>query len=628
MNKSLKKTFVLALCAVLCVISTFSCFAKLIPLKPTDSKGVAIRVELDSVNDDASLASMRATAFRIIKVNVMDSEDGSLHQPKEPVYYWAPGVADWIKAHDDYKKYINADDNAVTEEYTKYLTDENVPSTNEEYIGFIDALASAIRTNLYKTVSEGTGVDGINFVIGDDNTYVPGGTNAAGEEIPLVKTQQFTSGSKVATIDGLSKGSYIVLIENGSRIYQPAIANLTPSYRTEAPDYPDNGFDKEGWYVDSPAKVHIKASDVSIKKMVSDESATAAGKDVVTAGMDDTVYYTITADVPKYSDNAISKTFNITDLIPKGVTINTTMFKVYGVAGGAETELTSATGGYSSSSVTLTEDEKAAYSSKIQVSFNDYSKIAGYDKIKIVYEAVVNQDAVLGKAGNSGAATLTYANNPYANTGVKTDTDDAIVYTYGFKLTKTSADANPVLLPGAVFEVHKKNGNDWVQVHFEKTGNGLYDRTLEGENHVQVETGNTVDGDSSMLGVLKLNGLDVGTYKITEVKAPEGGYLLLKDPIEFYIVDEKAAQDDGTYAAGPDGIPDMVDNKGKGQDTNQTSDDAQKGYVVRLVKNSTGFNLPLTGGMGTVLFTVGGAALIVGAVVLLLVANRKKSRCN
>ncbi len=627
MNKSWKKAFVLVLCVALCVVSTFSCFAQLIQLGPTDSDLGGITVTLDATKNEIT-ANMSATAFRIIKVNVEDSADNTQHQPKEPVYYWAKGVAEWIAAHDTYKKYIDtANENAVTAEYTKFVQDENVYSTDPEYVGFIDALTAAIRNNLIQFNKDGVGVAGINFVI-KNGQYVMGGKDPDNEEerIPLVQTRQFTDNNPTTTITGLSKGSYIVLVEGSSRIYQSAVANLTPVYYATNPGTADSGFVNPGWYVSSPAELNIKAADVSLTKKVSDVSATAEGADAVTAGMDDTVYFTITAGVPKYLDNAISKTFSITDRVPKGLTMTNGSVKVYGVnAEGAETLLTAGTD-YTYSSLTLTTEEQAAYSSGFTVDFDGkYDRISTYKEIKIVYDATVDTDAVLGKDGNRSPAQMTYANNPYTTEAGKTISDDAVVYTYGFKLIKTG-EQETIKLPGAVFTVDKKTGDTWSPVYFTAGNNGVYERTLTG-NQNKVQTGDKVGENESMLGILMLKGLDVGTYRITEVQAPAGGYLLLKAPIEFYIVDEMTLKGED-YVNGPDGIPDTVNAQGVGQKTNQTGDDAQKGYIVRSVRNSTGFDLPLTGGMGTVLFTVGGAALIVGAVVLLLIANRKKSRCN
>ena len=161
---------------------------------------------------------------------------------------------------------------------------------------------------------------------------------------------------------------------------------------------------------------------------------------------------------------------------------------------------------------------------------------------------------------------------------MKTIQSKAIVYTYGFNLTKTNT--------------------------------GVYHRVTTGGSE-RVAT-----GDEGNLGKLKLRGLDTGSYRLKEIQAPEGGYVVLKNYVTFAIKDEKLANGQ----TGIDGIPE--DDKGE----NLASADGANGYVGLTVENSKGFDLPLTGGIGTVLFTAGGIALVISAVVLLLVANRKKSR--
>ena len=50
-------------------------------------------------------------------------------------------------------------------------------------------------------------------------------------------------------------------------------------------------------------------------------------------------------------------------------------------------------------------------------------------------------------------------------------------------------------------------------------------------------------------------------------------------------------------------------------------------YLVEIVfPNERGFDLPLTGGAGTILFTIGGLVLIGGAVALLIFSPKKKNR--
>ena len=104
--------------------------------------------------------------------------------------------------------------------------------------------------------------------------------------------------------------------------------------------------------------------------------------------------------------------------------------------------------------------------------------------------------------------------------------------------------------------------------------------------------------------MLTLSGLDADTYYLTETKAPDG-YNKLGSPIEITITDTDPA--DGIVNDGADGA--------NGAD----------GYVEQTVKNSDGFQLPTTGGIGTILFTAGGILLMgLGVIVLVFVILRRR----
>lgn len=104
-------------------------------------------------------------------------------------------------------------------------------------------------------------------------------------------------------------------------------------------------------------------------------------------------------------------------------------------------------------------------------------------------------------------------------------------------------------------------------------------------------------------------GLDVGTYKLEEVKAPKD-YTLLKDKIEFTITDANP---------GPDGV---IDGNSSEKVTVNGTD---TGRLTTTITNNKGFNLPSTGGMGTYIFTIGGLVVMAGAVLLLVSSKKKRA---
>lgn len=577
MKKRLLQMGAVILCIMMCLCGTVSVFAAdttMIPLAKGDTKAASIVVNV--AQEEATIpAGMRATAFRIITVNVVDgltgTPDGSTGegstnewQPAEPVYSWAPGVRDWVAASDDYKQYIDVDnDYAVTKAYRD--------ATETEMAAFIDALAAAIKSG--KT-GFGTPTDGV----------------FTNNDAPLVKSANF-DGKDSTTINSLSKGSYIVLIENGNKVYKPAVANFTPKWTTY------NG--KAGWYIENPVTVGIKVSDVTLDKKVSNSADGTFGS-AVNAAIGDAVWFDITAAVPAYPEKALDKTFIIKDTLPEGLTLQAAP-KVYGKDG---TEIFAPAFAYAFDETT----------NSFTLTFQ-YDSISKKESVSVKYSATLNKDAVLGSAGNVNKAEFTYTNNPYIENGFKTIEKEATVYTYGLALTKTNnVDTNVEYLAGAVFMVERqddKDSNVWHKLSFVEESSNVY-RYIRSAGDGETETDQVITGND---GKLNLNGLDDGVYRLREIEAPAGGYVLPKDYIYFTITDEVDAKNE----AGMDGIP---DKDGK----NVTNEGAETGYLALTVKNSKGFDLPLTGGMGTILFTAGGIVLVAGAVVLLLVANKKKSR--
>ena len=103
--------------------------------------------------------------------------------------------------------------------------------------------------------------------------------------------------------------------------------------------------------------------------------------------------------------------------------------------------------------------------------------------------------------------------------------------------------------------------------------------------------------------MLTLSGLDADTYYLTETKAPDG-YNKLGSSIEITIADTE-----------PNGIVNDGTDSADGAD----------GYVEKKVENSDGFQLPTTGGIGTILFTAGGILLMgLGVIVLVFVILRRR----
>lgn len=216
----------------------------------------------------------------------------------------------------------------------------------------------------------------------------------------------------------------------------------------------------------------------------------------------------------------------------------------------------------------------------------------------VTYYAKVNSDAVVTTNNN---ASLEYGNDP-DNTITTTPVQEKTP-TFPLQIKKF---ANGVAyLEGATFRIYRSEADaQGNQNAIAVTGsNGSY--TV---NPVQTGEGLSYDMVSASADVgtgfnLKLNGLAAGDYWIVETDAPEG-YNGVTAPIKVTV----------TASADND-----VNNW-----TISKNDKAETDKVIDI-ENSTGTILPGTGGMGTILFTVIGVALVIAVAGSFVVSRRRRA---
>ena len=551
----------------------------------TDQTKGNIKLNWDAGDTDTVTS---VTAYQVIRVDYQYPTDDGYEAPKDPEFFWVNEVAAWVRKN--YSDYIGkVGDNAVQE---AFATNADSAKT------LADRMAAAIRQGNITLTS-----------VGEDNYN-----------------------SEKHTFSNLEMGSYLILVEGGTKIYSPVFVSLEPEWSAE-----------NGWTLPAETvNVTVKSENLSLKKKVYDkgtleETDYVAGSDYAQVAIGDTVTYVVEADVPNYPDKAISTGYKISDNLPDGMTLG--KITVYGLnESGNAIELEN---NEPDKAYTVTQenaqrptDNQGTQAVDFILDFT-YSHIKKYNKIRVVYTATANKKIQVvgdGEApninttGNVNNAYLDYNNNPYETTATswKTAKATATVYTYGLKVDKKSDtqndDGSDVFLPGAEFTLTKNGEND--PLHFVYTGGegtkGTYRVATQAEIDGKIATTTLTVGESgNNMGKLSIYGLDVGDYILKETKAP-AGYNLLSQPKEFTITDAKdndaasdAPEEDKNT---PDGI---IDNEKDG-DNNST------GYISFNVINTKGFTLPTTGGMGTVLFTAGGVVLMGAGLVLLVVFLRRR----
>ena len=119
------------------------------------------------------------------------------------------------------------------------------------------------------------------------------------------------------------------------------------------------------------------------------------------------------------------------------------------------------------------------------------------------------------------------------------------------------------------------------------------------------------NGEATILGISE------GTYLITENQAPEG-YNTLKNPIEIEI--------DIIYPADSTGSATINSSIVTNANNSTISTNTTTGVVELTVPNTSGLQLPSTGGVGTVIFMASGIILMIFAGVAVLVTQQRTKK--
>lgn len=205
------------------------------------------------------------------------------------------------------------------------------------------------------------------------------------------------------------------------------------------------------------------------------------------------------------------------------------------------------------------------------------------DKIVISYSAIVNENAKVGLEGNPNESKISYGEGgKYTSQPSETKT-----YTWDLDILKYANGDKNKLLEGAKFVLLNK-AKDKVAAVVNGRLTGWIDLPAEG---AEWDPKSVLTTDKN--GKIEIDGLDSDTYYLREIKAPDG-YNKLASDVEVVITGATKGENDTlTYKT-----------------------------LVAEINNQSGAELPSTGGIGTTIFYIVGAVLVLGASVLLVTKRR------
>lgn len=277
---------------------------------------------------------------------------------------------------------------------------------------------------------------------------------------------------------------------------------------------------------------------------------------------------------------------------------------------------------------------------------NELSNVAG-KKLYVYYTAELAKDkngnfaGVVTSEGNANAINLKYSNktsisstdkdNPGNNNEIE---DDAVVYTFEISINKKAdnADGNP--LAGVKFDLYKEvakgtngalNDADAAKYGFDTTKNVSYLRVKK-------------DLVTDKEGKASYKGLANGNYWLVETQTVDG-YNLLGKPkkVELSIAYKTSWKERNTYDTTGKLIKYSREDKsetftlnqsGENVTTNGGTQEGENGTGSKsiVVVNKKGFQLPVTGGFGTLLFSGIGVLLVLAGVAVLFSMKKKNDR--
>ena len=201
--------------------------------------------------------------------------------------------------------------------------------------------------------------------------------------------------------------------------------------------------------------------------------------------------------------------------------------------------------------------------------------------VKVVYTAVLNEDAVINPSPNINEAFLKYGKN---GTIIRT-----VDHTFPLAIRKT-AKGTDKLLKDAKFEIYREFDNSQLKL------TKISDTEYKVDPNGSLTEFTTVEADNILI-----TGFAPESYIVVETQAPKG-YNLLEGEV---TVNNKKYEHAQKVVISPNSNIEVLDE-----------------LQVEKIEDGTGLTLPSTGGIGTTIFYIVGGILIVAGIAYFIVRRK------
>lgn len=522
-----------------------------------------------------------------------------------------------------------------------YLCVADIAMNNEvmdgqRTVGVLYGFDSSERSNAVLSAIDLTGADahktegGVNYFTSDmlnnklsaalaaNATTVKNELEAAVKNGGVAMTETDATGH--TSVSNMEQGLYLVV---ETRVPE----NVTSTCNPFLVSLPVTTVDGAAWNYDVTVYPKNQTGNPTLDKTVR-EAKNSTGKNTgsltditdgyahtATASVGDTVDYQIISTLPTITSKASSLSeYTYVDTMSKGIRYNKNdvVIEFFKDAGCADKITTwdensgKFTVAYDAAANTMTIRMTEIGLSEINEAATVYtdSVTRGYSDctMRITYAATLTADAKMGDTDNPNEVVLTWkrTNTTYFDT-LK---DCCHVYTYGIDVLKQFSD-NGGNVRNVKFRLHNDSDDCYIIAD-------LRDGVYYAKGFAAKKSDATTFIPNAQ-GHIVAKGLEDDAYSLTEI-ATDKGYVLLKDAVKIVI---KTAENGQCEQCGAKLLTASATVNGK--DASMTDGNA---IVPLTVVNNPGFDLPKTGGYGTWMFAVGGAALL-GAAAFIAVKSRK-----
>ncbi len=374
---------------------------------------------------------------------------------------------------------------------------------------------------------------------------------------------------------------------------------------------------------DGAGEVDVKsANGATMTKSVHRASGWSKTK---TVELGEYVQYGLQITLPNYGDIKFDQDITVTDTMTNLEFVNDTDHPLAAYAGTTQadgTKVDAVTIDGTPTYDTTTHTETVTF--KVDPSTITYDAATGVKTLMVSYWAVAKNDMVAtGQMKGTNSAVLSYKTTSAGNP-VSSATNATTVYTYGVNLTKLG-QLSDAPLTGAQFEIFEGSTSQtplsFVPAY--KAGTTEVDYYMLADA-TTANAVTTLEVNSS--GVFEIRGVDATSNKplyIKETKAPKG-YVVPEGRFVVTLASAMNANEHTGHLAASSTF--TAENTAEDALAKSLQIDANKQWLANVqLNNSNTHALPTTGGMGTVIFTVAGVALMAAAACAFIVLRRRRN---